>query len=90
MASVADVRQHPKHAAEQVTQALQGEVLQPLLRENGWVLVRVHDGYVGWIRSWHLELAGPERSDEHAHRANARIAASWVRLHESPYETAGA
>jgi hypothetical protein len=83
-ASVAAVRRHAAHGGEQVTQALQGEVLEPLLHENGWLLVRLHDGYVGWVRDWHVQLGQPARSREHASRADARVAQPWLRLHEAP------
>ena len=56
VASVAEVRRTPSHTAEQVTQALQGEVLRPLLHEDGWWLGVLPDGYVGWVRVWHLQI----------------------------------
>lgn len=83
-ASVADVRRQPAHGAEQVTQALQGEELEPLLHEEGWLLVRLPDGYIGWIRDWHVELCAREVADAHRARADARVALPWTRLHAEP------
>lgn len=84
VASVADVRRRAAHGGEQVTQALQGEALQPLLHEDGWLLGRLPDGYVGWVRDWHVQICDPARSRAHARRADARVAQPWVRLHDAP------
>ncbi|UCE01781.1 MAG: C40 family peptidase [Candidatus Latescibacterota bacterium] len=86
-ASVADVRRDPSHAAEQVTQALQGEVLEPLLHEEGWLLARLPDGYVGWLRDWHLRLHAPTVPARFAQAVNARIQVATARLRETPGTT---
>lgn len=52
--SVADVRRQPDHASELLTQIIYGDAVLPLKIEGDWVLARLDDGYVGWIRSWHL------------------------------------
>ena len=83
-ASVADVRRSPAHGSEQVTQALQGEVLEPLLHEDGWLLVRLPDGYIGWVRDWHLQLTEASHCHAHAERVNARVALPWLQLHARP------
>jgi gamma-D-glutamyl-L-lysine dipeptidyl-peptidase len=89
-ASVAEVRREPAHAAEQVTQALQGEVLEPLLHEDGWVLGRLPDGYIGWVRDWHLRLVGASEPPAFAQRAAARIATPLAVLREAPRDDADA
>ena len=53
--SVADVRRSPAHEAELVTQAICGDPVAPLREEGDWTLVRLEDGYHGWIRDWHLK-----------------------------------
>jgi gamma-D-glutamyl-L-lysine dipeptidyl-peptidase len=83
-ASVADVRRLPRHDSEQVTQALQGELLTPLLHEEGWLLGRLPDGYIGWIRDWHVRLVEPAQPRQFLSRADARIASPLVRLREAP------
>ncbi len=82
LASVADVRRHPAHGAEQITQALQGEALEPLLHEDGWLLARLPDGYVGWVRDWHVQLSDPASVCAYAERTNARIIVPWAQLRE--------
>ncbi len=79
-ASVADVRRRPSHGAEMVTQALQGEMLEPLLHEDGWLLVRLPDGYVGWVRDWHAGLVGVADAEAYARRVDARVTAAWLQV----------
>jgi gamma-D-glutamyl-L-lysine dipeptidyl-peptidase len=89
-ASVAEVRRAPAHAAEQISQALQGEVLLPLIHEGGWLLARQPDGYVGWVRDWHLTL-GPAAGPQHfASRATARVNVNWGALRAEPRHDADA
>jgi hypothetical protein len=83
-ASVAEVRREPRHASEQVSQALQGEVLEPLLHEDGWVLGRQADGYVGWVRDWHLRLVAPDAVRAFHERCTARVLSTWSAVHVEP------
>jgi cell wall-associated NlpC family hydrolase len=83
-ASVADVRKLPRHDSEQVTQTLQGEPLVPLLHEEGWLLSRLPDGYIGWVRDWHLRFVDPAQPRQFSSRADARIAAPLVRVRAEP------
>ncbi len=89
-ASVAEVRRTPAHAAEQISQALQGEPLQPLLHEAGWVLARQPDGYVGWVRDWHLALVPAATPTRFAARATARVDVNWCSLRAEPRADADA
>jgi len=79
-ASVAEVRRTPGHTAEQVTQALQGESLRPLLHEDGWLLCVLPDGYVGWVRDWHVQLQAAHIPASFAAGCDARVAIPWVQL----------
>lgn len=54
VSSVADVRREGAHSAELLTQLIMGEVAYPLKVEGDWFLVRLPDGYQGWIRSWYV------------------------------------
>jgi len=89
-ASVAEVRREPRHAAEQVTQGVQGEVVTPFLHEDGWLLGRLPDGYFGWIRDWHLQIVAAEVPAAHAARADARIDADRITLRAAPRRDADA
>ncbi|MDD4857518.1 MAG: C40 family peptidase [Candidatus Krumholzibacteria bacterium] len=54
VSSVADVRREGAHSAELVTQLIMGESAYALKAEGDWFLVRLPDGYHGWIRSWYV------------------------------------
>ena len=51
---VAPVRAEPRDDAEQVTQALRGDLLEVAERTEGWAAVRTAYGYPGWVREEHL------------------------------------
>jgi hypothetical protein len=53
---VAALRAEPDDAAEQVTQALRGDLLEVTERRDGWARVTTGYGYPGWIRA--AELCG--------------------------------
>ena len=47
---VAPLRVEPRDDAEQVTQALRGDLLEVGERRDGWAQVTTSSGYPGWIR----------------------------------------
>jgi hypothetical protein len=57
VSSVADVRREGAHSAELLTQLIMGESADLLKTEGDWHLVRLSDGYQGWIRSWYVREA---------------------------------
>jgi cell wall-associated NlpC family hydrolase len=83
-ASVADVRAQPSHAAEQVTQALQGEMCLPLAHQDGWLHVSLADGYQGWIRDWHLVPAALTEITAFRQQANGRVQVPWATVRSAP------
>jgi cell wall-associated NlpC family hydrolase len=72
--SVADVRRSPSHPSELVSQAVMGDRVLPLKADGEWFLVLMEDGYIGWIRSWHLLETTPAVRDAFQARALHRIA----------------
>jgi cell wall-associated NlpC family hydrolase len=54
VSSVADVRREGAHSAELLTQLIMGEIAYALKAEGDWFLVRLPDGYHGWVRSWYV------------------------------------
>lgn len=86
--SVVDVRRKPDHASELVSQAIHGDVLEPLKQEGDWYLVRMADRYIGWVRSWHLSAV--TRSDVEAFlaRARHRVSGTVIQVFEAPDERA--
>jgi uncharacterized protein YgiM (DUF1202 family) len=82
--SVADVRRAPTHASELVTQIVYGDAVEPLKQDGDWYLVRLDDGYIGWIRSWHLSEVSLEKQRIYADIARHRIAVNHAVVLRSP------
>jgi cell wall-associated NlpC family hydrolase len=85
--SVADVRRSPSHTAELVTQVVYGDRVDPLKVEGDWVLVRLDDSYVGWIRSWHLKGLAREEHAAFRDRARHRVSSNIVQIYTAPDES---
>jgi gamma-D-glutamyl-L-lysine dipeptidyl-peptidase len=47
--SVANLRKHPDHAAEMVSQAVMGTPVRILKKEDSWMLIRTPDNYISWV-----------------------------------------
>jgi hypothetical protein len=82
--SVADVRRSPSHPSELVSQAVMGEVVVPLKIDGDWVLVRMDDGYIGWIRSWHLSETAAAQRDDFDRRAAHRVGVNHSEVLSAP------
>ena len=86
--SVADVRRSPSHAAELVTQIVCGDAVAPLKQEGDWMLVRLDDAYIGWVRSWHLKGLSRREYDEADARARHRVRDNVIQVLEAPQGSA--
>jgi hypothetical protein len=82
--SVADVRRSPAHSAELVTQIVYGDAVTALRTEGDWYLVRLDDGYIGWIRSWHLYELSISEQKRFESRAGHRIVTNHAVVLERP------
>lgn len=82
--SVADIRRLPAHPSELVSQAVMGDTVTPLKAEGDWFLVRMDDGYLGWVRSWHVIETTPERMEAFAKRATHRVAVNHSQALSAP------
>ena len=76
VSSVADVRREPAHAAELLTQLIMGETAEELKAEGDWFLVRLPDGYHGWIRSWYVRETARDEIDAYRLRARSLVVAN--------------
>ncbi len=85
--SVVDVRRSPSHAAELVTQVIYGDPVGPLKAEGDWVLVRLDDSYIGWVRSWHLKSLSRDEHDAFESGAKHRVGSNIVQIYEAPEES---
>jgi hypothetical protein len=84
VSSVADIRRAPAHPSELVTQAICGDRLVPLKAEGDWFLVRLDDGYLGWIRSWHVAASDPARAGDFSERAAHRVSVNHTEVLTAP------
>jgi hypothetical protein len=84
VSSVADLRRSPAHASELVSQAIYGDRLQPLKAEGEWFLVRMDDGYLGWIRSWHVVPGDDAHYAAFDERARHRLRANHALVVAGP------
>jgi hypothetical protein len=76
--AIGDVRREPSHRSELVNQVIHGDGVTPLKREGEWVLARVDDGYIGWIRDWHLKPWSRAREAAFAARASHRVRSNYA------------
>lgn len=59
-AALAPVYGDPALPAPQITQAVLGARLEPLVRAGIWCRVRLEDGYLGWVHSGYLQFGSRE------------------------------
>jgi hypothetical protein len=88
VSSVADVRKTANHSSELLTQVIYGDAVKPLKEAGEWFLVRLDDGYVGWIRSWHLGILAPEDHRAYREAARYRVAVNNAEVLERPADGA--
>lgn len=74
-ASVADLRRAPDHGSELLSQAVAGELVEPLKEQGEWYLVRMEDGYLGWMKLWSVRAWTRGEARDFASRAKHRIVA---------------
>lgn len=62
--SVANLRAHPQHSAELVSQTIMGTPVRVLKEENSWYLVQTPDKYIAWVDSVAVCLKSKDEMDE--------------------------
>lgn len=82
--SVVDVRREGSHPSELVTQAICGDPMIPLKREGDWHLVRLDDGYIGWVRSWHLKGISKTEFEQFRSSARHHVVGTLIQVFEAP------
>jgi SH3-like domain-containing protein len=86
--SVVDIRKEPAHSAELVTQITYGDSVEPLKKAGDWILARLDDGYIGWIRSWSVKPAAAGDIELFRRRAGHRVKLNIIQAFERPeYES---
>jgi cell wall-associated NlpC family hydrolase len=84
--SVVDVRRKPDHTSELLTQSIYGDAMTPLKQEGDWWLVKLHDGYIGRVRSWHLTPFSTKELQRFEAEARHRVVGNVIQIFEEPDE----
>ncbi len=66
-ANLAGYHRQPSRISERVSEVLNGQVLEKLLEQNGWVYVRQQDGYLGWVYRPYLTETPPSPATHIVH-----------------------
>ena len=61
--SVANLRSHPSHSSELVTQATLGTMLKVYKKEDDWYYVQTPDQYLAWVDAGGIELADGQKAE---------------------------
>jgi len=84
--SVVDIRKEPGHTAELLSQSILGDAMTPLKQDGDWWLVKLHDGYIGWVRSWHLKPFSNDELQRFSAEARHRVIDNVIQIFEAPDE----
>ncbi|MGB5665292.1 MAG: SH3 domain-containing C40 family peptidase [Maribacter sp.] len=61
--SVANLRSHPSHSSELVTQATLGTMVKVYKKEDDWYYVQTPDQYLAWVDAGGIELADGQKAE---------------------------
>jgi cell wall-associated NlpC family hydrolase len=70
-AAVAPLTAEPKLSAARVSEALQGETLALLERQDDWLRVRAGDDYIAWVNAGYVAIGPVDWATDWAERATA-------------------
>ncbi|KPJ61354.1 MAG: hypothetical protein AMJ46_01200 [Latescibacteria bacterium DG_63] len=89
---LADIRALASHKSELVTQAVLGLELERLRtsRDRKWHLVRLPDGYVGWVRDWSVLPVSRSRLSDWTAGLTYQVTSRSAILREGPSIASGA
>ena len=78
--SVINIRKHPDHRAEMVSQAVLGTPVRILKNKSGWYLMQTPDHYIGWTESASMETMTESAMDEwkRSDRVITLVNSGWI------------
>lgn len=79
--SVANLRRHPKHAAEMVDQAILGQRLKILKKKSYWYLVQTTYGYLGWVTNGSLALLDQQQLENWEQAEKVEVIANYAQIY---------
>ena len=82
--SVVNLRAHPRHSAELVSQAIMGTPVRVLKKKSSWYLVQTPDNYIAWIDQAAIVLK-EEKEMENWRNAEKVIFTSFFTTAKNPY-----
>jgi uncharacterized protein YgiM (DUF1202 family) len=77
-AGMLNVRAGPSAESELITQLLAGEQLGAFHLHNGWYLVRMSDGYCGWVRSSGVLGVNRRNLEDYSRKVNKMIVSKRI------------
>jgi hypothetical protein len=81
-AALAPLLAEPQLAAPRASEALHGEILEVLDRQDSWLRVRARDGYVAWTHGGYLATGSAEWAADWGERATARSVAAEIQTRD--------
>ncbi|MFO7915540.1 MAG: C40 family peptidase [Candidatus Krumholzibacteriales bacterium] len=79
-----NIRKGPSSGSELLTQALMGEELRAYRRDNGWYLVRMADGYCGWVADRGVLSVSRRHIEEYGMKVNKMVVSNTARIYSEP------
>ena len=79
-----NVRKQPSSGSELLTQALIGEELRSCCRDNGWHLIRMSDGYCGWVADRGVLSADRRNIEQYRMRVNKMVVSNAAKVYTEP------
>ena len=85
--SVINIRKHPDHKSEMVSQSISGTPVRILKNEKSWFLIQTPDDYIGWVESLSIEPMTTGEMDDwrRSDRVIALVNSGWI--YSSPDES---
>ena len=82
--SVADLRYHPAHPSELVTQVLLGMPVKLLDKKNEWLQVQTPEGYIGWTTIGSLHLLTRKELNDYLKRPKVIVTSHYALSYSEP------
>ena len=86
--SVSDLRFHPTHTSELVTQVLLGMSIKLLNQKNDWLQAQTPEGYIGWITKGSLHLLTKKELNDYLKKPKIIVTNHYALSYSEPTSNA--